>query len=76
MGISCSLYDQLEIASLRGHKVHLVFAAQNNEQKVVEGVIDNIYASKGREYLVLKNSEEHCLDRLLSISVIDSHHPV
>ncbi|WP_040726856.1 hypothetical protein [Thiomicrorhabdus sp. Kp2] len=71
MGISCSIYDQLELASMHGHKVCLVFDVQNSEHKCVEGVVENLYASKGKEYVLMKNGEEYCLDNLLSMSVID-----
>ena len=71
MGISCSIYDQLELASMHGHKVCLVFDVQNDEHIVVEGVVKNIYASKGKEYVLMNDGDAYCLDFLLSINMVN-----
>jgi len=71
MGISCSIYDQLELASMHGHNVRLMFDVQNSEHKCVEGVVKNIYASKGKEYVLMNNGDVYCLDYLLSMDMVN-----
>ncbi|WP_420719565.1 Rho-binding antiterminator [Thiomicrorhabdus sp.] len=71
MGISCSIYDQLEIASMHQQLVRLKFNAQNNESFSVEGVIDNLFTKKSKEYVSIKDGKTYCLDQLISIELIN-----
>ncbi|GAB6071440.1 hypothetical protein JCM30760_25370 [Thiomicrorhabdus hydrogeniphila] len=71
MGISCSIYDQLEIASMHQQLVRLVFSAQKSEPFSVEGVIDNLFAKESKEYVSIKGGKTYCLDQLMSIEPIN-----
>lgn len=64
MGISCSDYDLLEIASMRGEKLSLCFEDVGKNQQVVEGVVDTLYAKNGEEFVVLRNGNEYPLNNL------------
>ncbi|BCN92379.1 hypothetical protein THMIRHAM_01640 [Thiomicrorhabdus immobilis] len=67
MGISCSDYDLLEIASMRGEKLSLFFEDVDKNQQVIEGVVDTLYTKNGEEFVVLKNGDEYPLSQLRSI---------
>jgi len=71
MGISCSCYDQLEIAAMHQQRVSLVFSVQNAKTTSVVGIIENIFTSKGKEYVSIKNGDTFCLDLLLTIEVVN-----
>ena len=51
--LSCSLYEMVELWSMRGHKVELKYDDEQNKEQVVTGVITNIYSREGLEQLVL-----------------------
>lgn len=70
MGISCSLYDQLELAAMRGQLLRLTF---NNSEGVafhVEGKIKNLYVRNGQEYVLMENETELPLDELVTIETM------
>jgi len=51
--LSCSLYEMVEIWSMRGHEVELKYEDEQNKEQSVSGVITNIYSREGLEQLVL-----------------------
>jgi len=71
MGISCSCYDQLEIAAMHQQLVRLVFNTQKSEAFSVEGVIENLFTKRSKEYVSIKDGETYCLDQLMTIEVIN-----
>lgn len=71
MWISCSCYDQLEIAAMRQQQVCFVFRIHKAKSTSVVGIIENIFTSKGKEYVSIKNGGTFCLDLLLTIEVVN-----
>jgi len=69
MGISCAIYDQLELAAMR-HQTILI-ALKNDLDNVikVECVIRDLYVKQGKEYLMTTHNEEYELSELISIEV-------
>lgn len=53
--LSCSLYEMVEIWSMRGSEVELLYIDDNKQEQKTEGVITNIYSRDGLEQLVLGN---------------------
>ena len=51
--LSCSLYEIVEIWSMRGSEVELVYIDTNKKEQKRVGVITNIYSRDGLEQLVL-----------------------
>lgn len=51
--LSCSLYELIEIWSMRNSEVDLVYIDENGNQQERNGVITNVYSREGLEQLVL-----------------------
>lgn len=51
--LSCSLYEMVEIWSMRGQEVELKYEDEQAMEQDVKGVITNIYSRNGLEQLVL-----------------------
>lgn len=67
--ISCSYYDQLEAyATKRTHCVVRYHA--DDLEKISDGIIVDVYAKEGAEYLKLNNGIIIRLDQLISINGI------
>ena len=49
--LSCSLYELVEIWSMRGARVELVYLDENGDQHKREGVITNIFSREGLEQM-------------------------
>lgn len=64
--IACGLHDVLEAHATRRHRCRLRHHTEHGE-RVAEGVITDIYARAGVEYLRLDDGTEIRLDRITSI---------
>lgn len=73
MGLSCAMYDQLELSSMRGVKLKLLFCLPKGEEDMVEisAKIKNLYVKEGKEYLLTDCGQEYPLDYLVSIQSDD-----
>lgn len=49
--LSCSLYELVEIWSMRGAEVELVFLDENGKEQIRDGVITNIFSREGLEQM-------------------------
>lgn len=64
--IACSLHDILEANAVRRRRCTIRHRTDTGEA-VVEGVIEDIYARQGVEYLRLDDGTEIRLDRILTV---------
>ncbi len=51
--LSCSLYELIEIWSMRGHEVELKYIDENKQEQDVNAVITNIFSRDGLEQMEL-----------------------
>jgi Rho-binding antiterminator len=65
--ISCSYYDQLEVYATKRTHCSVVYRIDEAE-KTSEGIIVDVYAKDGAEYLKLNNGIIIRLDQLVSIN--------
>lgn len=78
MGLSCAMYDQLELSSMRGEKLKLLFCLPKDEDEdeaedeVIEisTKIKNLYVKEGKEYLLTDGDQEYPLDCLVTINEV------
>jgi len=54
--LSCSLYEMLEIWSMRGHEVELKYIDDMQEKQNVSAIITNIYSRDGLEQMEINGS--------------------
>lgn len=66
--ISCSYYDQLEAYATKRTHCSIVFTEET--EKTTGGIIVDIFAKNGAEYLKLDNGTIVRLDQLISINGI------
>lgn len=71
MTISCSYYDQLEIAAMRGQKVRLTFKPSNGEKSIYEGLIVDLFCQNGEEFLKTPDNQILPLEGLSWIELIN-----
>ncbi|MCK9407941.1 MAG: hypothetical protein WCX28_04855 [Bacteriovoracaceae bacterium] len=64
--ISCSYYDQLEAYATQRTRCAIIY--RDAGEKSVEGIIVDVYASNGAEYLKLDNGTVIRLDHLISVN--------
>lgn len=64
--ISCSYYDQLEAYATQ--KTHCAVIYNDGEERSESGIIVDVYAQNGAEYLKLDNGTVIRLDHLISIN--------
>ena len=67
--ISCSYYDQLEAYATKRTECEILFSDNGNES-VVKGIITDIFAKDGAEYLKMNNALVIRLDKIISINGI------
>ncbi len=72
MTISCSSYDQLEIAAMRGQKVRLTFKPSAGDNSIYEGLISDLFCQNGEEFLKTPDNQIWPLEGLLSIEILTS----
>ena len=65
--ISCSYYDQLEAYATKRTHCSVVYRADEKEQST-DGIIVDVFAKEGAEYLKLNNGIVIRLDQLISIN--------
>jgi Rho-binding antiterminator len=65
--ISCDFFDQLEIAIQRKIPSTIVYF-NNDEILTSKGLVLTLIVIKGKEYLVLNNKQEICLDLIISFN--------
>ena len=51
--LSCSLYELIEIWSMRGHEVELKYIDENQQEQDVNAIITNIFSRDGLEQMEL-----------------------
>ncbi len=49
--LSCSLYELIEIWSMRGNEVDLVYIDEVNQEHTHSGIITNVYSRNGLEQI-------------------------
>lgn len=67
--IGCSYYDQLEAYATRRTRCTIVLK-KNDREQTAEGVIVDLFARDGAEYLKLDNGTVVRLDHLVSVNGI------
>lgn len=67
MALSCALYDELELSSMRGLAMRLTFQYEDGEVEVVLAKIQDLYVKAGKETLLTDNGQEFSLDYLIAI---------
>ena len=70
MGLSCALYDQLELYAMRRQTVRLTFMSASNEVETIETKIKDLYVKEGEEYLLTENGQEYNLNSLQNIELL------
>jgi len=53
--LSCSLYEMVEIWSMRGTELELKYIDAQGKEQLIDGIITNIYSRDGLEQLVVNN---------------------
>jgi len=71
MGISCLLYDQLEIAAMRNQKIRLQFNYQETGDAEVVAKIENLFVKNGEEFVTTREGQTFPLRALTSLEVIE-----
>jgi len=51
--LSCSLYELIEIWSMRKAEVEVTYQDENNKEQTVSGIITNVYSRDGLEQVVI-----------------------
>lgn len=67
--ISCSYYDQLEAFATQRTRCSIMFKEEGNEQ-TTEGIIVDLFARDGAEYLKLDSGTVIRLDHIVSVNGI------
>jgi Rho-binding antiterminator len=65
--ISCSYYDQLESYATKRTECAIIYRTEDEEKNIC-GVIIDVFAKDGAEYLKLNNGIVIRLDQLISIN--------
>lgn len=73
MGISCSIYDQLELAAMRSQTVLLTMRCESGQKEQIKCVIKDLITRDGKEYLITQQQEVIELDKLISINILAKH---
>ena len=71
--LSCSLYEMVEIWSMRGHEVELSYIDINDSKQFIKGVITNIYSRDGLEQLVLGDNLIIPTKNIVAINDVSFH---
>lgn len=66
--ISCDFYDKIELLALRKSTCKVIFRNANDEEEMIEGVINNVFAKNKKEFLDMGGDIKIRLDRLVSIN--------
>ena len=67
MGVSCTNYDQLELAAMHRKTVLLTFQVKGNQAVNIECVVNGLKTREGKEYLITEDNKEYELSELISI---------
>ncbi len=51
--LSCSLYELIEIWSMRKTEAEVVYTDSNNTEQIISGIITNVYSRNGLEQVVI-----------------------
>lgn len=54
--LSCSLYELVELWSLKNKPVELCFLDEKGKEQIYKGIVTNIYAREGLEQIVLDDN--------------------
>lgn len=65
--LNCDIYDELELRALRHTPCELVIRNESDELICLRGIIADIRAHHGEEFLVLETGETIRLDQLVTI---------
>ncbi len=71
--LSCSLYEIVEIWSMRGSEVELVYIDSNKKEQKRIGVITNIYSRDGLEQLVIGDDLIIPSKNIVSVNDVSFH---
>ena len=55
--LSCSLYEMIEIWSMRGHEVELKYIDENQKEQNITAVISNIFSREGLEQMEINGNQ-------------------
>jgi transcriptional antiterminator Rof (Rho-off) len=64
--ISCALHDRLEAAAVRRRPVDLRVRTPEGRERELRGVIEDVFAENGEEFVRLRGTEPVRLDRILA----------
>ncbi len=56
--LSCGLYEQIELWSMRRTPVKIVFKNNNGETELIEGLITDIFVRSKQEFIKIDNLKE------------------
>ena len=55
--LSCSLYEMIEIWSMRGHEVELKYIDENQKEQNTSAVITNVFSRNGLEQMEINGNQ-------------------
>lgn len=73
--IDCSLHDRFEAAAVRRAPVHVSWTPVDGDPREIEGLIRDVRAREGVEYLLMDDGTEIRLDRIRAFSELRSGTP-
>lgn len=69
--LACGLYDQLEIFSMRKTKVEMIYIDVDGKEFENEGVITDIIAKEGVEYIIFNNQKQIKTQDIIKINKLN-----
>lgn len=68
--LSCSLYELVEIWSMRGNEVDIVYLDDHKQEQSRTGIITNVFSRQGQEQLEVDKSLIIITKNLISINEV------
>ena len=69
--LACGLYDQLEIFSMRKSKVEVLYIDDDGKELKDEGIITDIIAKDGVEFIVFNNQEQIKTQDIIKVNSVE-----
>ena len=66
--LSCSLYELIEIWSMRKSEVEVTYQDEKNKKQTISGIITNVYSRDGLEQVVINEDLIIPTESLISIN--------
>jgi hypothetical protein len=66
--LSCGLYDQLEVFSMRKTKVEITYINNEGVEFKKDGIITDILAKNGEEFIVFNNDNKIKTQDIISVN--------